>query len=217
MRLNGMRPAYRADHLKLKGLSNGAYRLHQIYIDLTVWDKGYSSYGSVKESDSRIAKFFLCRNKSTISVYRRELLVKGFIKVEKGKVKVTGVEERFLVTSSIAQKRVKEGLEFGEYDQAVENIQPVSLENTNTQPPETPQPRDPIVEEALIAFNGELSFNPATPPVSSISSPMDKRRKLIMGGFYPESLDEPCFCQSGKRLIDCCAIDVYESLKGIRD
>ena len=210
IRLNGMRPAYRADHIQLRGLADGAYRLLNLYIDLTAWDPKYrDSYALVKFSDSFIADF-LGKDKSTVSGYRQELIRSGLIRIENGRVRVVKVEERYLINPTQAMKRVKDRLEFGDYQRSVDQIPTPSLEIPTTDIIKTQQLPNEAPVEPLVSSNGVY-------PLLRSDSQINRRQTLIEDGFYPESLDEFCFCGSFRKLIDCCAVDVYESLKGIRE
>lgn len=209
MRLNGVRPAYRADHIRLRELSDGTYRLYQLYIDLTGWDNRYpSSYGLVKETDANIARI-LDRDPSTISAYRHELLSKNLIRIDGGKVKVNDVEDRFLINPTQAQRRVKRGLEFENYDYLLGKIPPPRLENPITEEEHIPIPSEERTPEPLVSFSGDIS---------NLHSGEGRRTMLIENGFSPTSLGEACpICHGNQPFIDCCAWDMYESLGGVTE
>jgi len=83
-KLRGFRPTYKNRHIALRDLSDGAFRLHELLIDICDWDPRHNNFGLVNVKNKGTTKF-IRKGRSTLWRRLEELENAGLItKLEVG-------------------------------------------------------------------------------------------------------------------------------------
>lgn len=152
-RLRGWQKIPRERHLiaEKHNLTDGEFRLLELYRDLTDWDDRHiDTYKTFFATDADIAELLNC-NPSTISRRRGSLLSKSLIKVTKDK--------RYEIVDDSESNTYSEAIKvFGENarkkEQDAEKHNPIALEHEECAP--TQENRGQSTELPLVSFKGDF-------------------------------------------------------------
>jgi len=209
-KLRGFRSVQRGFALSTR-VSDGAYRLFNILVDLCDWDPNHvNSYGLVNFSAEDLAKLLKC---DEATVYRRlkELREASLLRPEGNRIWVSRPE--LFDHRSLAKLQPS----LANLQEEVAKLQTEDGEN----------PSDKANPDSTYKFHIRSSVSTGKVRNSGgYGEPVLKERTTTPKGGKTGNLTDShtnknltkrtCFCGSGKDLEDCCGKFVDESLEGVR-
>lgn len=214
-KLSGIIPFYRRDFETYKHLKDQEKVLRWAVICNMGWNEvdHPNRFGVAEISNTELAQYIGWKSPASVTKWMPKLLAKnpGFFKDAEGRY-VCYDFDAFIYREACSREK-KITLEKLEYDRAQLAKRKVEFaENKNSISREKTTHTGEVVKPTIEITSSDSFKGNSLEKYKVTETYEEKKRRLLNSGMYEYTLDEPCFCGSGKAFIDCCAEIIAASL-----